>query len=414
MPNSDKVRVVVNGSASEYEYWTEISITSELNTVARSFQIGTTAKLPQSADLLTAFKVGDEVQVYIGNDLVLTGYIDATPISYDGTNVTAAVIGRSRTEDIIDCSPAPTGYDFSATMNSQKWSATRSVGDFVEPEITIAANQFKDVPLKQAVAQLIAPYGIHLICELDNDIVNGNISQTIKDDDTILKALQNLVGTTGLYFIDDEFGNLKIVNEEKRSHNLASLSLGKNILVASAQFDGSKLFQQYRMLSSQKGTGTQTGKNLQSYTDSADSDISRFRYLCKTDQKQNGNASSSKKSEAKYRRGQFYKTSYTVVGWRQFDGGELWKANTLVTIQDDILNNSQEMLITKVTYTLSSAGMLTTLDCIPPAGFKPDQQTQQQDKAVVASSGSNNSKWASVDNGLDLVGKDNQTVTVNT
>ena len=103
MPNSDKVRVVVNGSASEYEYWTEISITSELNTVARSFQIGTTAKLPQSADLLTAFKVGDEIQVYIGSDLVLTGYIDATTISYDGTNVTASIIGRSRTEDLRNC-----------------------------------------------------------------------------------------------------------------------------------------------------------------------------------------------------------------------------------------------------------------------------------------------------------------------
>lgn len=414
MPNSDKVRVVVNGSASEYEYWTEISITSELNTVARSFQIGTTTKLPQSADLLTAFNVGDEVQVYIGNNLVLTGYIDATPISYDGTNVTASIIGRSRTEDLIDCSPAWNGYDFSTTVNSQKWSATRSVGDFVEPEITIAANQFKDVPLKQAVAQLIAPYGIHLICELDNDIVNSNVSQTIKDDDTILKALQNLVGTTGLYFIDDEFGNLKIVDEEKRSHNLASLSLGKNILVASAQFDGSKLFRRYWINSSQKGTTKQTGKNLQSHTDSFDKDVNRFRFLRKTDQKQNGSSQSAKQDEAKFRRGQFYKTSYTVVGWRQFEGGELWKANTLVTIQDDILNNSQEMLITKVTYTLSNNGMLTTLECVPPAGFKPEQQTQQQDKAVVANSGSNNSKWASVDNGLDLVGKDNQTVTVNT
>lgn len=413
MPNSDKVRVVVNGSASEYEYWTEISITSELNTVARSFQIGTTAKLPQSADLLTAFKVGDEVQVYIGNDLVLTGYIDATPISYDGTNVTAGIVGRSRTEDVIDCSPAPAGYDFSATVNSQKWSATRSAGDFVEPEITITANQFKDVPLKQAVAQLIAPYGIHLICELDNNIVNGNISQTIKDDDTILKALQNLVGTTGLYFIDDEFGNLKIVDENKRSHNLASLNLGKNVLAASAQFDGSKLFQLYRMNSSQKGVNNKTGKTLQSYSDFSDAEVLRFRFLRKTDQKQNGSGQSSKQNEANFRRSQFNKTSYTVVGWRQFEGGELWKANTLVTIQDDILNNSQEMLITKVTYTLSSAGMLTTLDCVPPAGFKPDQQTQQQDKQTVASTGGNNSKWTSVDNGLDLVGKDNQTVTVN-
>ena len=299
-------------------------------------------------------------------------------------------------------------------MNSQKWSATRSVGNFVEPEITIAANQFKDVPLKQAVAQLIAPYGIHLICELDNDIVNGNISQTIKDDEAILKALQNLVGTTGLYFIDDEYGNLKIVDEEKRSHNLASLSLGQNVLAASAQFDGSKLFAKYWINSSQKGTTATTGKNLQSVTQSKDDLVKRFRFLRKTDQKQNGSGQSAKQDEAEFRRGQFYKTSYTVVGWRQFEGGELWKANSLMTIQDDILNNSQEMLITKVTYTLSDNGMLTTLECVPPAGFKPEQQTQQQDKAVVASSGSNNSKWGSVDNGLDLVGKDNQTVTVNT
>ncbi len=414
MTNSDKVRVVVNGSASEYEYWTEISITSELNTIARSFQIGTTAKLPQSADLLTAFNVGDEVQVYIGSNLVLTGYIDATPISYDGTNVNASIIGRSRTEDLIDCSPAWNGYDFSSVVNSQKWSATRSVGDFVEPDITIAANQFKNIPLKQAVAQLIAPYGIHLICELDNDVVNGNINQTIKEDGTILQALQNLAGTTGLYFIDDEYGNLKIVDEEKRSHNLASLNLGQNVLSASAQFDGSKLFSAYRLLSSQKGSTNQTGKALQSFSDSIDNKVNRFRYQCKSDQKQNGSDQSSKRTEAEYRRSLFYKTSYTVVGWRQFEGGELWKANTLATIQDDILNNSQEMLITKVTYTLSNNGMLTTLECVPPAGFKPDQQTQQQDKAMVASSGSNNSKWANVDNGLDLVGKNNQTVTVNT
>lgn len=414
MSNSDKVKVVVNGSASEYEYWTEISITSELDTLARSFQIGTTAKLPQSSNLLTSFQVGDEVQVYIGSNLVLTGYIDATPISYDGNNVSASIIGRSRTEDLIDCSPAYNGYDFSTTVNSQKWSATRSPGTFVDPDIMTAANQFKNIPLKQAVAQLIAPYGIHLICELDNDIVNGNINQTIKDDDTILKALQNLVGTTGLYFIDDEYGNLKIVDKEKRTHCLACLNLGKNVLTASAQFDGSRLFQRYWFNSSQKGITNQTGKALQSYTESLDQQVQRFRFLRKTDQKQNGSSQSSQQDEAEFRRAQFYKTSYTVVGWRQFEGGDLWKANTLVTIQDDILNNSQEMLITKVTYTLSDQGMLTTLECVPPAGFKPDQQTQQQDKQSVASSGSNNSKWANVDNGLDLVGKDNQIVTVKT
>ncbi len=154
MTDENKVRIIVNGEAAEYEHWTDVSITSELNTLARSFQVGTTAKLPQSATLLRSFKLGDEIQIYIGNDLVLTGYVDALPISYNATSVAAAIAGRSRTEDLVDCSPAWNGYDFSNTVNSTKWSATRSPGDFVDPAITKAAIQFINVPLKQAVALL--------------------------------------------------------------------------------------------------------------------------------------------------------------------------------------------------------------------------------------------------------------------
>lgn len=406
MLEQNKVKIVVNDLEAEYEYWTDISITSELNTVARSFAVGTTAKLPQSS-LLTAFAVGDFVQVWIGDDLVLTGYIDATPISYDGSNVTASVTGRSRTEDLIDCSPAWTGFDFSDAVNGYQWAITRPVGaGAVDPEITIAANQFKNVSLKQAVAQLIAPYGIHLCCQLDNDIVNGNITTTIKDDDTILKALQNLVGTTGLFFMDDEYGNLVIVDENNRERCSGTLSLSKNVLSASASFDGSQLFQRYRINSSQKGSAGNTGKALQEFTDCIDADVERFRFLRTTDQTQNGTALSQKISEAEYRRAQFYKTSYTVQGWREFgDTGALWQANKLVTIEDDILNNSQEMLITKVTFTLDDGGMLTNLECVPPAGYKLDAQPSQEPTAV-ASSGSNNQKWSAKDTGgLDLVRK---------
>ncbi|MDD6318488.1 MAG: hypothetical protein PUA61_06540 [Succinatimonas hippei] len=193
MSDENKVRIIVNGSATEYEHWTDVSITSELNTLARSFQMGTTAKLPQSSKLISSFELGDEVQVYIGDDLVLTGYIDALPISYNATSVVAAITGRSRTEDLIDCSPAWNGYDFSATVNSAKWSATRSPGTFVDHVITKAALQFINLPLKQAVAQLIAPYGIHLICEPDNDTVNSKVNYTVRDDAPILKVVMEPV-----------------------------------------------------------------------------------------------------------------------------------------------------------------------------------------------------------------------------
>lgn len=403
MTDENKVRIIVNGESAEYEHWTDVSITSELNTLARSFQVGTTAKLPQSSTLLRSFKLGDEIQIYIGDDLVLTGYVDALPISYNATSVAAAIAGRSRTEDLVDCSPAWNGYDFSNTVNSTKWSATRSPGDFVDPAITKAAIQFINVPLKQAVAQLIAPYGIHLICELNDAVVNGKINYTVRDDAPILKALQNLVASTGLYFIDDEYGNLKIVDQKKRERCTGALNLGENVLSASAQFDGSKLFKFYWLNCSQKGSNTKSGKALQSLAKSEDPDIKRFRFQRKTDQKQNG---PQLYTEAEYQRAQYFKTTYEVVGWRQQgDTGELWKANTLVKIEDDILNNSQEMLITKVNYTLSESGMLTTMECVPVAGFKPNDEGEDQKNETTASGGkkltkSSTSSWSS----LNLVG----------
>ena len=394
MTDENKVRIIVNGEAAEYEHWTDVSITSELNTLARSFQVGTTAKLPQSSTLLRSFKLGDEIQIYIGDDLVLTGYVDALPISYNATSVAAAIVGRSRTEDLVDCSPAWNGYDFSSTVNSTKWSATRSPGDFVDPAITKAAIQFINVPLKQAVAQLIAPYGIHLICELNDAVVNGKVNYTVKNDAPILKALQNLVASTGLYFIDDEYGNLKIVDQKKRERCTGALSLGENVLSASAQFDGSKLFSDYWLNCSQKGSDGKSGKALQSLAKSTDPDISRFRFQRKTDQKQNG---PQLYTEAEYQRAQYFKTTYEVVGWRQQgETGELWKANTLVTIRDDLLNNSQEMLIAKVTYTLSDNGMLTTLECVPAAGFRPENEadTEKTNKKTKSSS---SSSWSDID-----------------
>ena len=51
---------------------------------------------------------GDLCQVFIGNDLVLTGFVDATPIRYDGNAVGVGVKGRSKTADLVDCCPVPT------------------------------------------------------------------------------------------------------------------------------------------------------------------------------------------------------------------------------------------------------------------------------------------------------------------
>ena len=47
-------------------------------------------------------KQGDRAQVRIGQDLVLTGYVFATPISYDANQITRGMAGRSKPADLVD------------------------------------------------------------------------------------------------------------------------------------------------------------------------------------------------------------------------------------------------------------------------------------------------------------------------
>ena len=212
MVNKNTVQLKVN-SSNTYNYWSSVSITSEINALSRTFQLDITPKVYAQSEI-PKFTSGDEIQLTIGDDLVLTGFIDSTPISYNGTSVTASVVGRSKTEDLVDCNVAPQGYDLSSIKNNS-WTKNINGGKtFVEPNITKAVTQFKNIPLKLAVSQLIAPYGIKLVCESNNAAVNSNVHSTVKNSETVFKAIQNLTKSLGLYFMDDEYGNLIITDTD--------------------------------------------------------------------------------------------------------------------------------------------------------------------------------------------------------
>lgn len=145
----NKVRLVALNTNEEYTYWTSISITSELNTLARSFSIGVTAKLP-NATLPTKFNVGDPIQVYIDDDLVLSGYIDAIPISYDANSVTATISGRSKTEDIVDCNPLPEGQAIS--FNSSFATANTRSNNITYASANVTSRSFTSESLGKGIA----------------------------------------------------------------------------------------------------------------------------------------------------------------------------------------------------------------------------------------------------------------------
>jgi prophage tail gpP-like protein len=60
------------------------------------------------------------------------------------------------------------------------------------------------------------------------------------------------------------------------------------------------------------------------------------------------------------------------MGWRQ-DSGELWDINALAAVDFPYLRIKQDLLITKVTYSLTmSGGTVTKLELKDPKAFEPE------------------------------------------
>lgn len=159
MDERNKVRLLINGQ-DFYEHWSSVSITSELNALARAFQVSVTAKLPNSLPTVRQFNLGDHVQVFVGTDLVLSGYLEQLPISYNARNVTATLAGRSKTCDLVDCSVMVAGRQIAA-QNANSWAkATAPIAGRLVQAPQVSATSWRQQSVETIIAQLIAPYDI--------------------------------------------------------------------------------------------------------------------------------------------------------------------------------------------------------------------------------------------------------------
>ncbi len=101
-------RISLSAGGQVYSGWTKVSITRSLENMAGSFDLELTYKWQGSDDKYKAFvepiKQGQPCVVKIGNDTVITGYVDDWVPSYDENQVIIAVSGRDKTADLVDCS----------------------------------------------------------------------------------------------------------------------------------------------------------------------------------------------------------------------------------------------------------------------------------------------------------------------
>jgi prophage tail gpP-like protein len=334
-------RVTLTVNNMEYGGWKSVEITADLERQFRTFKLDITWQWPgQTVD--QRIQPGDPCEVKIGQDLVLTGYVFKAPIRYDGRQISLTIEGSSRTQDLVDC-------------------AARNL-----------PSQWQQQPLLNIVQDLAREYGLSVVNEISETARLAK--HTIVPGETAFQSIDRLLSLLRVFSTDNELGQLVLAKPGSGGRASDVLELGKNILSANAPMDYSQVFSEYRVIGQQKGSDKQSGAAVSEVeSTAADLTFKRRRTTVINEGTQLTFELAQQRAlwESATRMGRAQTTTYQVQGWRQANG-DLWRHNTLVRVKDPVLGFDGDMLIAKVTYSLSAQGSITTLQVAPPHTFDAD------------------------------------------
>lgn len=333
------VRLVVDGQ--DYGGWKEVSITAGIERQARDFTLAVTDRWPGATEIPRRIQPGNLCELFIGADKVLTGFVDGTPIAYDGRQVTVGVKGRSKTADLVDC------------------SAINKPG------------QWRGQKLERIAADLAAPYGIAVVAEAFTGAAIAD--HQIQQGETVFESIDRMLRIRHLLATDDAQGRLVFIEVGKQRAVTALVMGGAegNILKADTDLDHKDRFSEYVCKGQRAGDDDASAERVSEETALlTDAAIKRRRVLVlkQSGQADEGTCRDRVEFERAHRAAKSLATRYTVVGWRQADGS-LWRPNLLVRVRDGLIGFDQDMLIAEVEYALGEEGMTCTLQVGPKDGY---------------------------------------------
>lgn len=335
----ETVTLSVNGE--NHGGWKSVSIGVGIERCSRDFNLALTWKWPGSPSARRV-KQGDRAELRIGNDLVMTGWVYATPVRHDSTNVALTVSGRSLTSDLVDC-----GADNKPS-------------------------QWRNQTVAQIVRALVSSYGITVIDQTGESSTLAD--HTIQPGETIFESIDRLLTLSHLFATDDGRGRLVIANPGSAGHAVDRLVVGENVLGADAPLDFSGVFSVYECKGQHVGSDDMYGSSASEISASVtDPRVARRRV--KVIQESGNITKAMAQGRVQWERdnriSKALATTYDVQGWRQ-SNGRLWIPNQMVRVVDPIIGFDRDMLIVEATYTKGEQGTTTALKVAPPDGYMPE------------------------------------------
>ena len=340
--------------------WTALRVTRGIDRMAADFDISVTEGT--AGMVIPPFS---PCTLSIGKDLVLTGYVDVRDPSYDADMHLVHISGRSKTEDLIDCSPEITG------------------------------GQFKGYSLDAIARAVCQPFGIGLVVQ--TEMGDGFDDATIERAETGYAFLERLCRLRGVLACDDAAGNL-VLTRAGSQRAAGSLVEGQNIRRARAPINVSKRFSKY-IVRTQHGI---TADVEDVVTDiegiASDSGCPRYRpHACMGEsQMTQAEAQARAMWQAVFATAKGLQVEISVAGWRQSDGS-LWQENQIILVVSPALGLNRDLLVVSVSFEVSEhRGKMTHLTLGPVEGYTPNPAQVRLHRNKCGKGGKTKTNWDDV------------------
>lgn len=336
MPDKE-VSLLVNGL--RYEGWKQVQVHSSLEELCQSFSVDFSLKTSEKSPSVQLHE-GDVVEVQIGGEPVITGYVDDPTESYDARSHTLSVSGRSKTEDLVDCSAI---YQSGRIANKS---------------------------LKQIADLLCKPFGISVSVAEDLDIDDPIPVFKIQESQSPFEALNDVCRQSGLLQITDPKGNLVLT---RASHTVVpdiELRYGVNIKRGTRKNSFRDRFSEYVFKGQRAGTDSSHGADAAHVKARiTDDEVKRYRPLLIIDHRATSKRLEQRaKWERNTRAGRAKAITYDVQGWTAAHG--LWRPNQLIHVADDKFQIEDDLLIVATDMQRDrQGGRVTTLTMMPKETF---------------------------------------------
>ncbi len=289
------------------------------------------------ASSITDIKAGDSVEIYANDKKRFTGWIDkAKPaIGSDGNLIN--ISGRSKTGDLIDCTP----------------DATQS--------------EFKNQKLESLINALASPFGITVSSNVDT----GNIIETAnyEQGETILDFIKDEAIKKGLLLYSNSDGNIVIDRAGTVSSGLNFIE-GENILDCSASVDYSNRYSKYIVKGDQQSNSFISEEDsTQAQAIAIDSEVRHRPLIIIVDGVADNDICLQRaKWEATIRQGKSITYSVKLQGW-------YFNLNQTCVLQSERIGaKSENLLISRIINSFSPTGKICEMELVNPDTYAQPPQ----------------------------------------